>query len=105
MTELTTQDIKELVEKLGSAEALAVRCDVRYQTVYKWQKGRKPHKVHVKTMLRLKEELEREGEMKRKRCWRAKCFRICVLSGERCDGFDICREVPREVSKKRGKSK
>lgn len=60
--ELKAKEIKQLAERLGGYEQLAVRCDVRHQTVYKWVKGAKPHKVHLKTMQRIIEELDRATE-------------------------------------------
>ena len=60
--DITAKDIKQLAEKLGGYEELAVKCHVRHQTVYKWVKRTKPHKSNLVAIQGLIEELERAGE-------------------------------------------
>jgi hypothetical protein len=58
----TAKEIKQLAEKLGGYEELAVKCHVRHQTVYKWVKGTKPHKANMIVLQGLMDEVDRAGE-------------------------------------------
>ncbi len=60
--ELNSKDIKVLAEKLGGYEQLAVRCNVRHQTVYKWVKGTRPHKSNMVALQGLMDEIDRAGD-------------------------------------------